>query len=67
MRLEKINATIEGGFDYPLPRMVAVEQHFPRDTVDDVAAAVAATVDALPRRDFAGRRIAMIEVLGIDG
>ena len=59
MRLDRIDATIEGGVDIPLPRMVPVEQHFPRDAVDDVAAAVRGTLAALPPGDWAGKRIAI--------
>ncbi len=59
MYLEKIDITLPAGEDYPLPRMLPVEQHFPREAVTDVKAAVEATLAALPKPDVAGKRIAI--------
>jgi hypothetical protein len=42
-----------------LPRMVQVEQRFPRPRVADIPATLAATVQALPAKTFAGKRIAI--------
>jgi hypothetical protein len=57
--LGEIRITVEGGMDYPLPKMVPVEQVFPRDTVIDVAAAVRETLGALPAAEWTGKRIAI--------
>jgi hypothetical protein len=51
--------TVQGGMDCALPRMVRVEQRFPRPKVADIRAELAATVQALPRRDLAGKRVAI--------
>lgn len=59
MHLDKIDITLPAGEDYPLPRMLSVEQQFPSDAIADVTEAVQKTMAALPRPDIAGKRIAI--------
>jgi len=59
MGLDRIDVTLQGGLDIGLPRMVPVEQKFPRETVEDVEAALGASLAALPPADLAGKRIAI--------
>lgn len=57
--LDRIDIAIQGQTDIPLPRMLPVEQRFPRDGIADPAAAVRETLDRLPQPDVAGKRIAI--------
>ncbi len=50
---------IPGGLDCPLPRMLSVEQRFPRPRVSDLPAALAETLGSVPRLDLAGKRVAI--------
>ncbi|MDX9862539.1 MAG: DUF362 domain-containing protein, partial [Rhodospirillales bacterium] len=59
MRLDKVELTLPAGEDYPLPRMIPVEQRFPSEAITDVKAAVERTMAALPRLDVKGKRIAI--------
>ncbi len=59
MKLEKVNIKLQGGFDYPFPRMVPVEQRFPRLRIDDVEATLRASFQGLGPVDVAGKRIAI--------
>ncbi|MCG8510037.1 MAG: nickel-dependent lactate racemase [Rhodospirillales bacterium] len=57
--LDHIDIAIQGQEDVPLPRMIPVEQKFPRDSIVDPAEAVRETLDQLPKPDVAGKRIAI--------
>lgn len=60
MPLDPIKIALPGGESLPLPRMLPVEQCFPKDAVGDVEAAVRGALAALPKRpDVAGKRIAI--------
>ena len=60
MKLDKVELTLPAGENYPLPRMVPVEQRFPREAITDVRQAVERTLAALPKRpDVKGKRIAI--------
>ena len=59
MKLDRVNVTIQGGEDSPLPRMLPVEQHFPRQAIADVPAAVRAALEGVPRNGVRGQRIAI--------
>ena len=59
MKIDRIDVTIQGGFDIDLPRMVPVEQRFPREAVEDVEATLLASLAALPSPALAGKRIAI--------
>ena len=51
--------TVQGGMECALPRMVQVEQRFPRPRVPDIPAALAASIQALPGKNLAGKRVAI--------
>ena len=59
MQTDRINVTVQGGLDIDLPRMVPVEQRFPRETVEDVEATLRASLAQLPDPDLAGKRVAI--------
>jgi hypothetical protein len=57
--LDHIDIAIQGQKETQLPRMMPVEQRFPRDGITDPAAAVRETMGQLPKPDLAGKRIAI--------
>jgi len=59
VKLDKVELSLPAGEDYPLPRMLPVEQRFPSDAITDVKAAVERTMAALPRLEVKGKRIAI--------
>lgn len=59
MRIDRIDATIEGGTEYPFPRMVPVDQHFDRERVEDIEKTVRAEMEKLDPAAFRGKRIAI--------
>lgn len=59
MHLDRIDLALAGGGDVPLPRVIPVEQRFPRDEIADVERAVRESVSALPVADLAGKRVAV--------
>jgi len=69
MRLEQTKITIEGGLNYDFPRMVEVEQHFPRKRILDVEQTVRYEMEKIDGSSLAGKRIAITagsrEIAGI--
>ena len=59
MRIDRIDANIEGGTEYPFPRMVPVDQHFDRPRVEDIEQTVRTEMDKLDPAAFRGKRIAI--------
>jgi Domain of unknown function (DUF362) len=60
MRIGRVKLQIDGGFDVAMPRMVKVEQHFPRPRIADASAVVAGEMRAkLDPAGFRGKRIAV--------
>ena len=56
---ERIEFSLEGGMDFPLPRMVKVRQKFDNAAIGDIAKATRAAIEAVPLPDLAGRCIAL--------
>ena len=69
MRLEQTKITLEGGLSYDFPRMVEVEQHFPRKHVLDIEQTIRFEMGKIDSSTFAGKRIAITagsrEIAGI--
>jgi len=59
MRLDKVGVIVPGLEGFAFPRMVTIEQHFPRDAVGDVASELADQLAAAPLPDIAGKSIAI--------
>jgi len=59
MDLGPIQVNIEGGMNYPLPPLVAVNQHFDNKQIVDINAAVAGALNSVSRADVAGMSIAI--------
>jgi len=60
VKLDKVELSLPAGENHPLPRMLPVEQRFPRGAISDVKQAVERTLAALPKRpDVKGKRIAI--------
>ena len=69
MRLEQTKITLEGGLNYDFPRMVEVEQHFPRKRVQDIEQTIRVEMGKIDGVALAGKRIAITagsrEIAGI--
>ena len=59
MRIDRIDAAIEGGTEYPFPKMVPVDQHFDRPRVEDIEKTVRTEMGKLDPTAFRGKRIAI--------
>ena len=59
MQLDQIKVTLEGGLNYDFPRMVEVEQHFPRKRVVDIGQTVRFQMEKIDSNSFTGKRIAI--------
>ena len=57
IHVDRINVTIPGLEDFPFPRMIEVEQVFPRPVVNDVGGTVIERIAALRLPDLTGKRI----------
>ena len=58
LHVDKVDVTIPGLADFPFPRMLEIEQNFPRDAVGDVAAAVTEKLESAPLpKDLSGKKI----------
>lgn len=69
MRFEQTTITLEGGLNYDFPRMVEVEQHFPRKRVLDIEQTIRVEMAKIDGVAVAGKRIAITagsrEIAGI--
>lgn len=59
MRLEKINITLEGGLKFDFPKMVEVEQQFPRPHVDNIYHAIDEELGKIDKSFLSGKQIAI--------
>ena len=59
MDIGTINVNIEGGADYPFPPLIPVDQHFGRERVKDIKAAIAEELEQVPPSAIAGKSIAI--------
>ena len=69
MQLEQTKITLEGGLNYDFPRMVEVEQNFPRKRVLDIEQTIRVGMAKIDSVALAGKRIAITagsrEIAGI--
>ncbi len=56
---ERIEFSLEGGMDFPLPRMVRVRQKFDDAAIGDIAKATRDAIEAVQLPDLAGRSVAL--------
>lgn len=59
MRLEQTHITLEGELNFDFPRMLEVEQHFPRRSVEDIEGTMQAEMKKLEGADLSGKQIAI--------
>jgi len=68
MDLGNITVNIEGGLDYPFPPLLAVDQAFQCEVIDDIAASIEKELDKVPASAIIGKTIAItVGSRGIDG
>ena len=59
LKFDPVDLYIPGMPDFPFPRMVPIEQKFPKDYIADVPSAVRDSIRRLPKMDLAGKSIAV--------
>ena len=69
MQLENTEITLDGGLNYQFPRMVAVEQHFPRKCVENIEHIIDEEMAKVAGPALSGKKIAITagsrEIAGI--